>query len=135
MTTVLTTGVFDLLHYGHLSLLLRAKELGDTLTVGVKDDESVREMKGRPPILTLEERMRQLRVLPFVDQCIAYSQSYEAILLVRPTIFVHGDDWFHQMNRDKDLAALAEVGGELHLIPYTPGISDSEIRRRLLHGS
>ena len=60
MTLVYTTGVFDILHPGHISTLKRAREYGDKLIVGVQDDESVEKQKGRRPTLTCKERMMML---------------------------------------------------------------------------
>lgn len=69
-TIVYTTGVFDMLHPGHLTILRRARELGDRLVVGVQEDSSVEAQKGVRPIMSTRERTTMLRALPFVDQVI-----------------------------------------------------------------
>lgn len=134
MTKVYTGGVFDLLHKGHFLLLARAKALGDYLVVGVQSDEAVCLVPGkRRPILSTQERIEQMRALPFADAVVVYgsSLSTEAIDAVRPDVFVHGDDWTDQTDRRPMMAELEKRGIRLVLLPRTPGVSDSEIMQRV----
>lgn len=129
---VYTTGVFDILHRGHLNILTQAAALGD-LTVGIMTDQGVEATKGTRPILTLEEREAQIRSLPFVDQVIHYSDpdQRENYLAVQPDLVVQGDDWLFSADRTAALAFLRTHTIRLVLLPRTAGISTTEIRRRV----
>lgn len=132
MKKIYTTGVFDILHRGHINVLTQAAALGD-LTVGVMTDSGVESTKGRLPILTLAERVDQLRSLPFVREVVAYADTdqtpqYEKI---KPEIVVQGDDWLHSADRTSAIAYMKEKGIRLVLLPRTEGISTTEIRKRV----
>lgn len=129
---VYTTGVFDLLHRGHLNILTQAASLGE-LYVGIMTDEGVERAKGSRPILSLAEREAQIRSLPFVAEVIRYTETdqnanYEAI---RPQIVVQGDDWLFSADRTNALNYLRENAIRLVLLPRTDGISTTEIRKRV----
>jgi cytidyltransferase-like protein len=129
---VFTTGVFDILHRGHLNILTQAAALGD-LTVGIMTDQGVEATKGTRPILSLEERDAQIRSLPFVADVIHYTDldqrpNYAA---VKPDIVVQGDDWLFSADRTDAINYLREHGIRLVLLPRTPGISTTEIRKRV----
>lgn len=129
---VYTTGVFDILHRGHLNILTQAAALGE-LTVGIMTDQGVEDTKGARPILSLEERDAQIRSLPFVEEVIHYTDmdqraNYAAL---RPDIVVQGDDWLFSADRTAALSFLRENGIRLVLLPRTQGISTTEIRNRV----
>ncbi len=135
MVTVYTGGVFDVLHLGHLRLLARARALGDRLVVGVQADEAVCSIPGkRAPILSTEERVAQMRALPFADEVIVYhvSTNPETVARVRPDVFVHGEDWPRQTDRSRVIRYLEEHGIRLVLLPRTEGISCTDLRRRIV---
>jgi cytidyltransferase-like protein len=129
---VFTTGVFDILHRGHLNILTQAAALGE-LTVGIMTDQGVEDTKGSRPILSLEERDAQIRSLPFVAHVIHYTDvdqraNYASL---RPDIVVQGDDWLFSADRTTALTHLRENSIRLVLLPRTQGISTTEIRRRV----
>ncbi|HEY8509738.1 MAG TPA: adenylyltransferase/cytidyltransferase family protein [Steroidobacteraceae bacterium] len=129
---VFTTGVFDILHRGHLNILTQAAALGE-LTVGIMTDQGVEATKGTRPILSLEERDAQIRSLPFVADVIHYTDldqrpNYAAL---KPDIVVQGDDWLFSADRTDQINYLREHGIRLVLLPRTPGISTTEIRKRV----
>jgi cytidyltransferase-like protein len=133
---VLSFGVFDVLHVGHLNILTNARAMGEVLVVAVQDDAAVRDAKGQAPILTLSERMAQLRALPFVDSVIDYSSGKGADAVAvcrreRPDIVVQGDDWLHSGDRSEILALFKETRTRLILLPRTEHISSTEIKRRI----
>lgn len=134
MKKIYTTGVFDILHRGHLNVLLEAKKLGDHLVVGVQDDEGVFQSKGKPPTLSEFERVAQLEALPFVDEVRVYRGVDQVPHLkdVQPAMMVQGDDWPRTGERNGILKYLDEQGIKLVLIPYTTDISSSEIKKRVL---
>ena len=90
---IFTTGVFDILHRGHLNILTQAAALGD-LVVGIMTDQGVEDTKGTRPILTLEERDAQVRSLPFVSEVIHYTNvdQRDNYRSVKPDIVVQGDE-------------------------------------------
>ncbi len=129
---VYTTGVFDILHRGHLNILTQAAALGE-LTVGIMSDQGVESTKGTRPILSIDEREAQIRSLPFVTEVIRYTdvdqrQNYTAI---KPDIVVQGDDWLFSEDRTSAIGYLREHGIRLVLLPRTQGISTTEIRKRV----
>lgn len=134
MIRVYTTGVFDILHRGHFNVLTKAKELGDTLIVGVQDDLSVLRAKGCLPTLSVDERVRQLESLPFVDKVIVYKGVNQIPLFkkLRPQVVVQGDDWMRTADRTAMIHYLRANKIRLTLIPYTEGISTTEVKRRML---
>lgn len=136
---VLSFGVFDVLHVGHLNILTNARALGEKLVVAVQDDLSVLNAKGQPPILTLEERMRQLQALPFIDNVISYTSApdSDAISVCRrevPDIIVQGDDWLYSGDRTEIISLIKEIRARLILLPRTDHISSTEIKRRISNG-
>lgn len=134
MIIVYTSGVFDILHRGHINILVKAKELGDKLVVGIQEDRAVFESKAQMPALSTEERVAQMRALPFVDEVITYSSGIDpsdALARVKPNIMVQGDDWPQQMDRAKIINYLNAHNIQLVLVPYTKEISDTEIKRRI----
>ena len=100
MVRIFTTGVFDILHRGHLNILTQAAALGE-LMVGIMTDQGVQDTKGLGPILTLEERDAQIRSLPFVPRSFTTRTSTSATTThaVKPDIVVQGDDWLFSADR------------------------------------
>jgi D-glycero-beta-D-manno-heptose 1-phosphate adenylyltransferase len=93
---VFTNGVFDLLHFGHLSYLGEARALGDLLIVGVNSDESTRRIKGpRRPLVAEDERAGLLAALTCVDYVTIFSDNTAEALLraLTPAIYVKGADY------------------------------------------
>jgi len=133
MTVVYTTGVFDILHKGHINILVNAKNMGTHLVVGVQDDEGVFQSKRRYPTLSTQERVAQLESLPFVDKVIVYHNVDQRPYLeeIKPNIMIQGDDWPRTGNRTEVVKYLNEHHIQLVLLPYTQDISSSEIKRRV----
>ena len=91
-----TNGCFDLIHAGHVSLLERARSLGDLLIVGLNSDASVRRLKGPSrPLNPLKDRARVLAALSAVDMVVAFSSDTprELIKALKPDILVKGADY------------------------------------------
>jgi cytidyltransferase-like protein len=131
VTRVYADMVGDLFHHGHVEFLRQARELGDELVVGIHSDADVASYK-RPPVMTMEERVGVVRGCRYVDEVIA-----EAPLRVTRDfverhgldLVVHGDDF----DRERLLRMYGEPEemGILRTVPYTPGISTTEILARL----
>jgi FAD synthetase len=118
---VLTGGVFDLLHVGHIHFLKQAKELGDELIVIVAHDETVRRQKRREPINSAEDRAELLRALEMVDEVYIGTPGtidYELVKRIDPDIVAVGPD--QAFNCEKLKRELKENGidAEVIRIPY-----------------
>ncbi len=129
---VFTNGVFDLLHPGHIDVLLGARRTGDSLVVGLNSDESVRRLKGPGrPVRGQAERAYVLAALTMVDVIVVFSEDtpLELITAIRPDVLVKGGDY-----AESTIVGAKEVrawGGEVAIIPLTPGQSTTAIIQRL----
>ena len=136
-TVVLATGCFDLLHVGHLGMLEDARALGDILIVGVNADARVRALKGPgQPVVREDYRARMLEALRCVDFVFVFPEDLpsEAILTIRPTIFVKGRYMIEDM---PEKVAVDEVGGRVEIIHSERMGADlhtSDLVRCLLEG-
>ena len=131
MKRVITYGTFDLLHYGHINLLQRAKALGDYLIVALSTDEFNWNEKHKKCYFTYEERKQMLEALRAVDLVIPeenWEQKRTDVHEFRIDTFVIGDDWKGKFD------FLKEEGVEVVYLPRTPEISTTTIKNDL-HGS
>lgn len=129
---VFTNGVFDLLHPGHVDVLLGARARGDALVVGVNSDASVRRLKGpERPIRSAPERCYVLAALAMVDAVVVFEEDtpLELISVLRPDVLVKGGDYV----ADSIVGAreVRDWGGEVVIIPLTPGHSTTSTIERL----
>jgi rfaE bifunctional protein nucleotidyltransferase chain/domain len=129
---VFTNGVFDLLHPGHVDVLLGARRLGDALIVGLNSDASVKRLKGPDrPIRSEEDRAYVLAAFEMVD-CVVIFEEDTPIQLVkslRPDVLVKGGDY-----SEATIVGAPEVrgwGGDVRVIPITPGHSTTNLVNRL----
>lgn len=133
---IYTGGTFDLPHSGHVAFLQRCAELG-SVTVSLNTDEFIAAYKGKPPVMTYEEREAVLLEFRSVDSVIPNSggaDSKEAIDLANPDIIAIGSDWarkdyYRQMGFDQDWLDERDIA--LIYIPYTQGISSTELKKRI----
>ncbi|MBT6047196.1 MAG: adenylyltransferase/cytidyltransferase family protein [Candidatus Scalindua sp.] len=127
MVVVYTYGVWDLLHPGHIKLMIRAKDLGDFLIVGVVEDGPVRKLKGEGrPVQNLEERLFNVGALRCVDAAIIqgkYDPSEEMKAIRKINILTKGDDW----ENIPGTKTIHELGGKLIKLPYSPEHSTSSM--------
>ena len=126
MKRVITYGTYDLLHWGHIRLLKRAKELGDYLIVGLSTDE-FNDIKNKKAYHSFEERKLMLEAIRYVDLVIpenTWDQKKDDILTYKADVFVMGDDWMHKFD---DLKPYCEVV----YLPRTDGISTTKIKHDL----
>ncbi|MCL2187580.1 MAG: glycerol-3-phosphate cytidylyltransferase [Defluviitaleaceae bacterium] len=96
MKRVITYGTFDLLHYGHINLLRRAREQGDYLIVALSEDEFNKREKKKECYFAYGERKQHLEAIRYVDLVIpekSWNQKIEDIHLYHVNIFCMGDDW------------------------------------------
>lgn len=126
MKRILTYGTFDLLHWGHIRLLKRAKELGDYLIVALSADE-FNEIKGKKAYHPYDERRMMLEAIRYVDLVIpeyTWEQKRDDILKYQADVLVMGDDWEGKFDDLKDIC-------EVVYLPRTEGISTSKIKHDL----
>lgn len=137
MTIVYTTGVFDLLHHGHITILREAASLGDQLIVGVQDDDSVEAQKNRRPTMNVQERMRTLEALPFVHKCVPYHNIDQRPMLdqLKPHVMFQTEEWVAQSDRSHIISHLNEHNIRLVLFPIEKDMSSTEIKRRVLRNA
>jgi rfaE bifunctional protein nucleotidyltransferase chain/domain len=133
-TLVLTNGVFDLLHVGHLAYLEQARTLGDALWVGVNGDDGARRLKGvGRPLVPAAERARLIAALRPVDAVILFEEDTAEALIaaLQPEIYVKGGDYAPTAaSAPKPLperSAVEAYGGRVVLIDYLPGHSTSAL--------
>lgn len=128
MKRVITYGTFDLLHYGHINLLRRAKELGDYLIVALSTDEFNNKSKHKNTYFTYEQRKQLLESIRYVDLVIPeenWEQKRSDMYEYHIDTFVMGDDWKGKFD------FLKEEGVEVVYLPRTPEISSSKIKHDL----
>ena len=128
MIKVLTYGTFDLLHYGHIRLLKRAKELGDYLIVALSTDE-FNELKGKKAYHNYETRKKMLEAIRYVDLVIpeeTWEQKANDVKEFKVDIVVMGSDW---ANSDK-FEYLKELC-EVVYLDRTEGVSTTKIKEDL----
>ena len=127
MKRVITYGTFDLLHYGHIELLRRAKALGDYLVVALSTDEFNWNCKQKKCYFPYEERKRMLEAIRYVDLVIPeenWDQKRTDIPLYHVDTFVMGDDWKGKFDFLEDLCQVV-------YLPRTPEISTTKIKKEL----
>lgn len=133
---VYTGGTFDLFHSGHVNFLRRCSEFGE-VTVSLNTDEFVEQYKGRPPVISFDDRKEVLEACKYVNKVvenIGGQDSKPAILLEKPDLIVVASDWarkdyYLQMNFTQGW--LDEHDIALCYIPYTWRISSTKIRELL----
>lgn len=137
MGVIYTGGTFDLFHAGHVEFLRRCSELG-RVTVALNTDEFIEGYKGKPPVISYRDRERVLLACRYVDDVVPNVGGFDSrpsIEMVAPDMVAIGSDWarkdyYTQMAFDHDW--LDERGIALCYIPYSPGISSTAIKERML---
>lgn len=127
MKKVITYGTFDLLHWGHINLLKRAKDLGDYLIVAVSSDE-FNQLKSKTSYHSYENRKMILEAVRYVDEVIPENHWEQKVRDVQERdvdIFVMGDDWKGEFD-------FLEEHCEVVYLPRTAGISTTKIKKELL---
>lgn len=129
---VMTNGVFDIIHPGHISYLDNARKLGDRLIVAVNSDASVKRLKGESrPINSLAARMAVLAGLSAVDWVVEFTEDTPQRLIseILPDLLVKGGDY-----KPEDIAGGKEVianGGEVKVLNFEDGFSSSNVINKI----
>ncbi|MGD2091115.1 MAG: D-glycero-beta-D-manno-heptose 1-phosphate adenylyltransferase [Candidatus Aminicenantes bacterium] len=132
-TIVFTNGVFDLLHAGHIDLLEFAKSKGDYLILGINNDDSVKRLKGEArPIYPMEQRMKILAAIMYVDFVIPFSEDTPLELiksLHRVDVLVKGGDYRPHEVVGREV--VEKAGGQVLLFDFKTGISTSTVIKKI----
>ena len=126
MKRVITYGTFDVLHYGHINLLKRARALGDYLIVALSSDE-FNAIKNKKSYYTYEQRKTILEACRYVDLVIPennWEQKVSDVQKYQADIFVMGDDWEGKFDFLKDYC-------EVVYLPRTPDVSSTQTKEFL----
>lgn len=126
MKRVITYGTFDLIHYGHINLLERAKKMGDYLIVGLSTNK-FNEEKNKKCYFSFEERKRLLEAIRYVDLVIpeeSWEQKRKDIEIYQIDTFVMGDDWKGKFDELKDICDVVYLN-------RTPEVSTTKIKNEL----
>lgn len=134
MKKLLTFGVFDILHYGHVNLFRRSKELTSTdnrLVVAVQDSDFILKFKPDTKIVnTLENRLLMVGAIRYVDEVVVYKEVAEDIMNIDFDILIKGPDQNHP-GFQKAVQWCLDNGKEVVEVPRTEGISSSMLKNNM----
>ena len=125
---VFTNGCFDLFHKGHRDLIKQSFSFGDILIVGLNSDESVKRLKGEDrPMQNEIERKNALHNTGYVNEVYIFDDDtpLELINLIKPDVLVKGGDY--APNEIVGYEEVTSSGGEIKIVPLTPGFSTTSI--------
>ncbi|MCM8791754.1 MAG: D-glycero-beta-D-manno-heptose 1-phosphate adenylyltransferase [Candidatus Omnitrophica bacterium] len=132
-TVAFTNGCFDILHYGHIKYLKKAKELADILIVGINTDASIKKIKGNDrPINPLKHRMEVIAALEVIDYVISFPETTPSNLIktIKPDVLIKGGDWEKRNVVGADI--VKKYNGKIVIIPYIKGVSTTNIIRKIV---
>ena len=128
---VLTVGVYDLIHKGHVELYRRAKGLGDYLIVAVQDGDLILKYKPQAKVLnSTEDRMYMVKSIRYVDETIVYGAVDDIVKQVDFDVFVTGPDQIHSGFQNA-IRWCEEHGKEHIVLARTDGVSSSELKAKI----
>lgn len=126
-------GGFDMFHVGHLNILRQARPHCDVLVAGVVSDEALLAMKGRLPVVPLEERLEVVGAIGIVDEVITdFSRNKTEVWKKhRFDVLFKGDDWKGTPKGQQLENEMAAIGVRVHYFPYTQSTSSTMLRQAL----
>ncbi len=125
---VFTNGCFDIIHYGHVKLLIESKRHGDLLIVGLNSDDSIKKIKGPDrPINNNHQRSLMLASLSYVDFVVFFSDPTPIKLIkkIKPNVITKGGDY--NLNSIIGANYILSNGGEVKIIPLVANLSSSKL--------
>lgn len=128
-----TNGCFDLIHYGHVDYLEKAKKGNRALIVGLNSDSSVRRLKGSArPIVNQKARAHVMAALACVDFVIVFNEETPLNLIksIKPDVLIKGADWKGKKVAGADV--VVKNKGKLQFIRYIPGFSTTQIIGKII---
>lgn len=131
-----TDGVYDLFHVGHLNMIQTAKKYCEYLIVGVHGDDVVEDYKRRRPIINETDRKRIIESVKGVDRAEInrFRDKLKLWELYRFDVIFIGDDWKGTERWNHFEKVLAEINVDVVYVPYTKGISTTDIRNKIMKG-
>lgn len=131
-----TDGVYDLFHVGHLNMIQTAKQNCEYLIVGIHGDDVVKEYKHRKPIINENDRKRIVESIKGVDrvEINRFRDKLKLWELYHFDVVFIGDDWKGTERWNNFEKILAEINVDVVYVPYTRGISTTEIRNEIMKG-
>ena len=134
--TIHTSGSYDLFHYGHLNILLKAKKLGDYLIVGVSTDKLIKKYKKMNPIVAYTDRIAIIKELKCVDKVVKQSKFFDVQQLKKYKIdsIVLGSDWKGKKFEELE-CILKQLNIEMIYVPYTKRLSTAKIKKLIIQNS
>lgn len=131
-----TDGVYDMFHVGHLNMIETAKKECDFLIVGVHSDDVVESYKHRRPIINEDDRRRIIESVKGVDKAVInqFRDKMKLWELHHFDVIFIGDDWKGTERWNQFEKELAKIGVDVVYVPYTKGISTTEIREKIMNG-
>lgn len=131
-----TDGVYDLFHVGHLNMIQTAKQSCEYLIVGVHGDSVVEEYKHHTPIINENDRRRIIESIKGVDRAEInrFRDKLKLWELYHFDVIFIGDDWKGTERWNQFEKILAQVNVDVVYVPYTKGISTTEIREKIMDG-
>lgn len=131
---VMTNGCFDILHRGHITYLMKAREFGDALILVVNSDKSVKELKGpNRPVTAENDRAFILSSLMFVDAVVFFdTKRCDCIIsAIKPDVYVKGADYNLNTMDSVERKALESVGSKIVFINFIEGYSTTSIIKKM----
>ncbi len=128
-----TSGVFDILHVGHINILRNARGMCDRLVVGVTTDELLRTYKNRESVIPFEERIELVRSIKYVDVAVPQSDMDKLTMCkkVKANVMFVGDDWYKTARWEEYEKSFAVEDIKIVYFPYTPNVSSTILREKL----
>jgi glycerol-3-phosphate cytidylyltransferase len=132
---IMTSGTFDLLHYGHLNILKKARAMGDYLIVGVSTDSLIKKHKQLKPIISYKERRALIIELKCVDRVVKQTKlvNIRQFKALKADLFVLGDDWKNRTDC-KGINWLRD-NNKIVFVPYTKHLSSSKIKEKIIRNA
>jgi len=133
---IYTAGSYDLFHFGHLNVLLRAKKLGDYLIVGVSTDNLIAKYKQLKPVICYRDRTAIIKQLKCVNKVIKQSEFFNVNQLKQYKIstIVLGSDWENKNFPELELC-LKKLNIKIVYVPYTKRLSTSKIKEKIINNA
>ena len=125
-----TCGVYDLFHVGHLNLFERCKEMCDILIVGVCNDEYVRKIKNKEPVINENDRLRIVKYIKSVDEAY-FNDKNLALEKFKFDVLFSGDDWKGTERYEKTEEEFKKRDVSIEYLPYTKNVSTTMIKEKL----
>jgi len=132
-TIATLNGSFDLLHAGHLHMIYEASLQADILIVALNSDSSIQKYKSPlRPIIPLQERLKMMAALAFVDYVTSFDETDPCMILekIKPDVHVNGAEYGANCI---EAAIVKENGGRIHIVELVPGLSTSSIIKKIIN--